>query len=600
MAIAGHPDAHAVHGRPMVESPRVIADCIKAVARHDDIAWAAAAALVAVGTTLWAFGGVDILAGRPVKFSGDAVFHYALAKMVLDEGWTWHASRLGAPFGSTIAAFGVSLPVESALMNLVALTTDDAIALLNRTWLLLIGIAAMSGHAAFRLLGLPRLAAFACGCLFATGPCSLLRHVAHFNLHSAFVPLPTAAAVLIAGGGISALRRRSFHLLCLGCLAAGLGYVYYPFFHSLVIASAITVAWLTARHDSLRRGIACLLVLAGAAAVNLAPTLVARSHAGPTASLDYKHAAEADVFALRLRDLIMPSSHSPLPPLAAIGRRIEAIEWPLVNENRHAKLGLVGALGLLLAFAVLAGCAPAVPSHLAASARAAATLLLILLLLAMAGGLGSIFNTFVSPQIRCYNRVAPLLLFLSLLISGGYVARILRGRTRVLAGCAWTAVVAFGLIDHNVVAVTRSLAADTRRERDSLEPFVRSIETSLPPAATVCMLPFTPFPADGGSGRMQPYDHAKPWLFSSRARWSWPTFGAKQESLAKACGDARTPGFVGRVRRAGFSHAWLDMHGRAEEVASLARALDTAVAVPPRTDPAGRYRVYDLTASPAE
>ena len=598
MASAGHPDATTPWDRSAGSRLRGIADSAAALLSAD-IIWATAAAIVAIAATLWAFGGADILTGRPVKFTGDAVFHYALAKMVLDDSWTWHSSRLGAPFGSTMAAFGVGLPVESALMNIVALTTDDAITLLNRTWLLLIGLAAMSSHAAFRMLGLPRTAAFVCGCLIATGPCALLRHVAHFNLHCAFVPLPMAAAVLVAGGGIAGLRPRTFGLLCLGCLVAGLGYVYYPFFYALVLTAALALAWLTGRRDAVRRGLACLLVLMAAAAVNLIPTLVARGREACGPALDYKHPAEADVFALRLRDLVMPSGRSLIPPLAAIGRRVEAIDWPLTNENRHAKLGLIGSLGLLVGLAVLAGCRPPVPPELAAAVRAAASLMLFLLLLAMAGGFGSIFNAFVSPQIRCYNRVAPLLLFLALLTAGGCLTSLLHGRHPAAAGCVWLALLAFGLVDQNIVAATRSLAAATADERAALEPFVHSLEASLPPAANVCMLPFTPFPADDGCGRMQPYDHAKPWLFSSRARWSWPTFGSRHVSLVATCGDPATPGFVNRLRRAGFSHVWLDLHGRAEDVGPLERAITAAVARPSHADSRGRYRVYDISAVPA-
>jgi len=112
MASAGHPDSTTPWGRFAGRQHHGIADSA-AVLLPADIVSAATAALVAIAATLWAFGGADILTGRPVKFTGDAVFHYALAKMVLDESWTWHSSRLGAPFGSTMAAFGVGDPEKA-------------------------------------------------------------------------------------------------------------------------------------------------------------------------------------------------------------------------------------------------------------------------------------------------------------------------------------------------------------------------------------------------------------------------------------------------------------------------------------------------------
>jgi phosphoglycerol transferase len=559
-----------------------------------DLVAAAVAAVVTMAAVVWSCGGADILTGRPVKFAGDAVFHAVLAKAALDDPWTWHAHRLGAPYGASLAAFGVVLPVETAIMKIVGLTTADPVALLNRTWVVLTGLGAASAYAALRLLGLGRAAAFVGGCLFATAPTTFLRNVTHFNLHTAFVPFPTALATLVASGRVQALSRRSFLAVAAGTAVAGLGYVYWPFIHAITLGAALGIAWLVGQRTAIPRGLVALAIVAAAGTANLAPTLASWARDGRPATLDYKSPGEADVFGLRIRDLVMPSSHSIVPPLAALGRGIERIDWPLPGESRLAKLGLVATAGFLLTIAVLLGWSPAVAPPLRPVVRGAASLVLVLLLVAVPGGFGSIFNALVTPQFRCYNRVVAPLAFLSLVAVVACVERLVERRRPWAAACAWGGLLVAGLVDQNVAFATRARAGDAAAERARVAAFVATVEAALPDGAAVCMLPDTPFPLDTGRGSMAPFDHAKPSLFSRHARWSWPVFGPRHERLRASLGDPASAGFAARVRGAGYGFVWLDRAAPADEVSAIEAAVTSAGATLVHEDPSGRYRVFDL------
>ena len=570
-----------------------------------DFALAIAAAAVGIAATIWACGGPDMLTGRPLKFKGDAVFHYTLAKTAIDDPWTWHAGRLGAPYGSSLAAFGVVLPVETVLLKVVSLTTHDAVSLLNRTWVLLVGLAATNAYAAARMLGLPRIAAFACGCLFAAAPSVCLRNVTHFNLHPAFVPIPVALATLVVSGGIQRLGPATFVAGCIASVAAGLGYVYWPFFHAILFVAALALAALTGRREALPRGAVCLSAIVAAASLNLAPTLASWAQEGRPATLDYKQPEEADVFALKIRDMIMPASTSLIPALAAVGRHIEQVGWPLPSESSHAKLGLVAAVGFLLSLAVLAGCRPPVDEGLTSVVRAAASLVLVLVTVAMTGGFGSLFNAFVAPQFRCYNRVSIMIGFLGLVGSTACISRLLSrtGWRPWPCRLVWAALLACGIVEQNSGATIRARSDETQRQRHAVESFVRTTEAKLPPDAAIMMLPITPFPLDPGRGRMLNFDHAKPYLFSSRLRWSWPTFGPRHEQLAVALGGPDEAGFVSRIRGSGFDFIWVDRAAPADEIAPLETAITTAGGRLLLEDPAGRYRVYaigDVAPAPIE
>lgn len=559
-----------------------------------EVGIACAAAALAVVAAIAACGGSDILAGRPLKFEGDAVLHAVVARIAIDDRWTWHGSRFGAPTGFPLAAFGLQLPVETAIMKLVALATDDPISVLNGTWLILVGIAAIEAYAACRLLGLGRTAAFVCGTLFAASPHAYLRNVTHLNLHAAFVPVPTALALLTAGGRIADLDRRTFLAACGATGLAAIGYVYYPFFYAIVFAIALLVASLAGRRHSLRRGLACLAVIIAGGSANLIPTVMARAAEGPLAAVDYKRPEEADTYGLRLRDLVMPSGASRIPPLAAIGRRIEAVAWPLRGESRHAKLGLVATVGVVVALAALVGWRPPAGARGLRDLRAAACLIVGLLLVAVPGGLGSIVNTFITPEFRCYNRLVTVISFLGLAALGTWLSSALARLPRPAARAAWLMVLACGLIEQDVAAAIRTRSTETSLERQRLATFVDGLEASLPRGGRIWMLPPTEFPVDRGSGAMREFDHAKPGLLSHELTWSWPAFGFKATQLAAEIGDGTTAGSVVRARAAGFTAAWVDAAGAPPAVAATIRAIERAGGRLLQQSPDGRYRVYDL------
>jgi phosphoglycerol transferase len=568
-------------------------------ARCPESLLAAVAAVLAAATVMFACGGPDVLTGRPIQFECDAVFHYTLAQAVLDDGWTWYAHRLAAPFGCDLLSFGLDLPVESLLLRLLAFTTDDCIALLNRAWIVLCGVAAAGGYAAFRLLGLPRSAALVCGCLFATTPYIYFRSVSHFNVHVAFVPLPTAAAVLVLTDGLRGLRRGAWRLLVGGCFLVGIGFIYYSFFSCVLLAHSLAIAWLTGRTGSLVRGLVCLVVVGCGTALNLAPVAIDWATYGKPAELTDRQPQHADLLGLRIRELIMPSEFTPVPGLREIGAKVSRVPWPPAGERNFAKLGTIGAIGFVICLWVLAGVRPPGDPRHAAAVRAAATCTLMLVMIGVVGGFGSIFNVFVTPAIRCYNRVMPQLAILALVPCGSLLhAAAGRCGGGIVSAALPAAVLAFGLIEQNSAWFIRHQAPGHLAERANLESFVRMIEGDARPGAAVLMLPATPFPNDGGHGTMRPYDHAKAYLFSRHLRWSWPVFGSRQRSLMESLGPVGGPEFIDRVRAAGFSYAWIDR--RAENAAANEAGVTAGGGRLHHVDDSGRYGFYVLAEASRE
>src|SRR5262249_9141729 len=120
----------------------------------------------------------------------------------------------------------------------------------------------------------------------------------------------------------------------------------------------------------------------------------------------------AEVFGLKVAQLLLPTTGHRVPLLADLKARYNATPELLVNENDHASLGLLGSLGFL---ALLSGLflrkRPALNRDLWSGL---AVLNAAGLLLATTGAFGSLFNLLIGPWIRCYNRMSVYLAFLAI------------------------------------------------------------------------------------------------------------------------------------------------------------------------------------------
>src|SRR5205823_10394243 len=142
------------------------------------------------------------------------------------------------------------------------------------------------------------------------------------------------------------------------------------------------------------------------ATANVSASVIYWRHNGRNTALEYKRTAEADIYGLKIRQMVSPIREHPLSLLRRVREEIVAAGFPNDdNESATAALGTLGAVGFvtLMAIAILNGGRrqSAMDSHL----NSLAGIALVLLLVSTVGGFGSLFNVFVTHEIRCYNRI---------------------------------------------------------------------------------------------------------------------------------------------------------------------------------------------------
>jgi phosphoglycerol transferase len=368
--------------------------------------------------------------------------------------------------------------------------------------------------------------------------------------------------------------------------AAGLQFLYWTFFSAFVVACGAAIGWIrSGDRRSLRWGFVALAAMIGVFLVSNIPGMF--TWAADPATRDHleqmKSPAEADIYHLVPRQLILPSASSSLPPLAAVGKAVRAASMPLDMDPMRIwpRLGLVGTMGL--AVLLLGVCGLRRPADRAFNRllTVASALTACLFLLATAGGLGSVFNIFVSSQIRAYIRSVSFIGWLA--IAAGCLAAlrlIPAGRSRWVAAAG---LLAIGLIDQTETSHLKGRYKEDQRIHRGLSSLVGRLERDLPEGSAVFQLPLVSFPATPVVHKLPGDHHLRAYAVSSRLKWSWPPFTARSVVWQRMLNGLAEEALCRRLALAGFSALWLDRDGYPDGGKELEQRL-TALVGPPMAE----------------
>jgi phosphoglycerol transferase len=510
----------------------------------------------------------------PFAFSIDSVWFLTQSKSTVDNGWWWWNPRLGAPFGLDAVAIPSNSTVDQAIVWLVSRFVGEAITAVNVAWLVMVVLSGLTATWCMRKLGVSTFVGVVVGTLFALSPYALYRNIDHFALVIYLVPFVCAAALRLAAGDPHQLwDRTERRVIVAGCVLLGLNYVYYAFFGVFCVAAGTVIGYIAARDRRiLASGTLCMMLICASTLLNLAPSFSSwQRHGYPTILRD-KVVAESEAYGLKIRHLVSPVFPNRVRPLEAWVERETAARFPNENENWTSRLGLVGALGFIGLLVLLF--VPDTGSGRAGSAlRGASRLMLALLLLGVVGGFGSLFNLFVSADIRAYNRVAPFIAFLSLLAVAAVSDRWLKStRARSIAGLM---IVVAGVTDQGQAAARMNdeypaVAA----ELSALRAFVGHLERELPANAMVFQLPIRIYTlGESDKRRMKQFDHFKPYLVAESLRFSYPALSDEQVRWQHAAGRLELRALIARLSTQGFAAVLVDRHGYDDNATAMTSAL---------------------------
>ncbi len=523
----------------------------------------------------------------PLNYLRDANIFLARAKTIAEGNWTWWNPRVGMPFGSDWRDFPMNITLDSALMWVLSRFTSVPPLIVNLEWIIGIAVTAAVASYAFVRLGFRLVTSAASGVIFALLPYVYFRGERHLHCLYDAVPLIALAAIEIVRGKWRSVPAYAW----IGCIVAGLAYVYTAFFAAFVLAAAGAIAFVR-RRDA--RALVIAAALAGAVGavviVDLSPSLIYWARNGRNASMIFKSPAETELYALKIRYLITPVPDHPIPLLRSAEARLADAKYPLLeNENEWGRLGTIGSVGFLtlIVFALGAVVSPRFgASPMAELLGPCAALTLACVLFATVGGFNDFFATFISSEIRCYARIFPFIGFFSVTAAAVLIRPLERWfpvliTITVLAG-----------YDQAVPSYANDRNQSVYQQDDE---FVRRIETILPANAMVFELPYTDFPNEIlPTTTLTSNDLLRPYLHSAKYRWSWPAIsGTTSAEWNRLVAGLPTAEMLRAVSYRGFSGLWLDQAGY-NPGTSPEIAITTELRAQPQRSPDGRFLFYDL------
>jgi hypothetical protein len=488
----------------------------------------------------------------PVDYYGDSWYTLALLKAASDGHLAplrpLEVPELGAPFRAGWNGFLRQHKLQYWLAGRAA----RAVGLFPAANLLLL-LAAVLAALAFYAVGRYFRArpewALAGAAAFALSPFLFYRSLSHLTL-TFYWPVPLAILAVTWAFSRHGLRlfSRQFATAAAIVVVAGLHNVYYAGLLAQFLALAALAQALVRRRvgPALASLVLIAILLASVVADNV-NLVYAAWHGGATEGMARPY-GNLERFALKPIELLLPVSNAGLAPWAGLGATY--FRGALYRgEMGAAYLGLAGVAALVVLVASAAvGCVRR-PTGLVPPAFLA---VIWILAYSVVGGLNGVLGTLGFIWFRATSRYSIWILALVLLWAVNRLSRLPIGRVpgAVLAAAAAAVALWDQMPPRPAPAVVERIVAATAS--DSM--LVRSLESALPKGAMLFQLPVVDFPEGSRIGKATDYEHLRPYLFSSRLRFSYGADkGGGWEAWQREAEELEPEAMAEALERMGFS-----------------------------------------------
>jgi len=548
-----------------------------------ELALAAAAGVVALAALAVVLRLWNSKLGLPYGYAGDGLWLQQVVKAIVDHGWFLTNSDVGAPFGQEMHDFSGALGdnLHFLIIKAMSVVSQDPIKLVNAYFLLGFFLCAATACLVLRRLGVSRGAAGVADVLFSLLPAHVGGGEGRLML-GAYWAIPFSALLVMrvfageplfsrtgapgAGRLTRWASRRTLGTLAICFLIAGTG-LYYALFTVIMLALAAIAVALTRRDRAAAAGgaLAGLLVLA-IFVVHLSPSLLYTQRHGANPQLSQRPVSDSNLYATNFAQLVVPVVGHRLDVADDVARTyLTRKPFPGGSETGLSALGLVGSLGfvgLLLVVVV-----PGVGWARERAGPAAATAVTAFLV-GTTGGIGLLIAMLVTPDLRAWGRISPLIGFVALFAAAlAYDA--LRARTAA-GGRPWGRLAVVALLPVVLVVgvadqTTERMVPPYELNRDTYRSdaiFVDKIEAALPDGAGVLQLPAAAFPENGPIANMPDYSHMRGPLHSHALRFSFGAVkGRPSGEWALRLSGRPMADALRYYAVAGFRGVWVDRRG---------------------------------------
>lgn len=522
---------------------------------------------------LWIFRDADLC--YPLIFSnGDEISILYFIKTIKDFGISLVNPMTGGLSGGDQYDFPFSETLSFLLVRLISLFTDNIYLIMNLFYFFSYFLIAYSSAYVFCKLGVERKTAGILSVLYAFSPFIQLRYAHMWLVPYYMIPFACMLAIRILQGAVyekqsSLKNNRKFYQMIAVSFFCALTGLYYAYFSCALFAAAFLINIVNCQFKDFKRQLyplACILSTIAGVAVSLFPNVLYIMINGVNLSgeLAIRERSGPEVFGLKMVQMLLPRIGHRLPWLSRITEMYSS-NYPLINENSTASLGVIASVGFIILILVL------FCRH--TKHKEISFLNMACFLIATIGGGGSIISVIIRSPVRCYNRMSVIIMFLSLLMIGklatDFKERVSLNVFRILLG----SLLIFGIYDQ-----TADYGAQDYSAFEEARSFVWEIEDHMNEGAMIFQLPYGGWPSD-----MLTYKNFIGYLESDHLRWSYGAMQGREEAVwQQQVASAEAGSMVMQLKEAGYSGIYLDIsvfinkYGQ-EQAADFLTCLENAI-----------------------
>ncbi|HWQ65284.1 MAG TPA: hypothetical protein VN372_00260 [Methanospirillum sp.] len=552
----------------------------------------------------------------PFTYDGDGLEYNLLTKGMIENGWWLENPLTGAPGTLQMYDYAVGSNLDFFVMKILSLFSGNYAVVMNSYFILGFFLTALFSMVVLSYLRIiPPIAIF--GSLLFTFQYYHFFRLGHFNLTAYYmIPLMILVLIWVCQGEMfffrSADTNKGFNLnisrkgwFTLFVLVITSTHSYYGFFGLLLLA--VAVLWAFSREYNrivLLNGLSALFLTILFSILNKVPSLIYGFINGPSFVMSYRYPFEAEIWGLKLIQLLLPTPGHRIPFLADIASQYTQYR-PLVNENVSATLGIIGSIGfiILLSWIFIRNFKPIFEDLQSRSMILdnLSFLTVSAILIGTIGGVSAII-AMVFPAIHSYNRISLYIVFFAI-IAVSYLLQLLYERYQSkpifypVFLLLLLVLLTGGIFDQ--VPQSASLHAGSAREQNFIadDIFFKEIEEKMPEGSSIFILPdIGGFPNSNPPLRINGSDSLKPYLHTKQLKWSYPTMkGRFWDNWQAAVAMSPPEDILGHLFATGFSGLLIDGYGYPDGGDSTFAIFSNLSGVTPLRGVDGRYGFYDLT-----
>ena len=465
---------------------------------------------------------IDI--GMPLSYQGGDEFGvYYIIKTIKETGWYLINPRVGGITGGDMFDYVYSDSLSFLIVRIISFFSENVYVIGNVFYFSNYVFAACVALFVFRKLKFSNEISMVFSILYAFSVYIQSRY-AHMWLTPYFLlPLSCYVAIKICEGNIVAennkfWKDREFYLCSFFSFLCAFTGFYYAFFTCVVYAVAIIIRVIqTGLKKYCKELYEVFFVFSTLFGVflNAVPHIVYWMVNGTNSSgeLATRNIGDAEIYGLKIIQLILPRLGHRIPFLGDLSLKYSA-NYPLINENSTAALGIVATFGIILSLVWLF-------KKSDGRKGICSQIIIALLLVGTTGGLGSVFSLLVKTPMRAYNRISIMIMFFCLICVAIVLQNARLKIKKEMFKFALLLMLVVGLYDQTV---NYTVSWENRDSFDSTQMFVRNIESELKAESLIFQLPYVNWPS-GGS-----YRHLAGYIESNTLRWSFGCMQGRAEA----------------------------------------------------------------------